>query len=74
MRSALGELPPGLRCIAGYVADRLARFNGIDAELLPHPPQTLAYRTAPSEGFLLSVNRLDRAKRIDLLLEAAEGP
>jgi glycosyltransferase involved in cell wall biosynthesis len=55
------------------VADRLARFNGIDAELLPHPPQTLAYRTAPSEGFLLSVNRLDRAKRIDLLLEAAKA-
>jgi glycosyltransferase involved in cell wall biosynthesis len=55
------------------VADRLARFNGIDAELLPHPPQTLAYRTAASEGFLLSVNRLDRAKRIDLLLEAAKA-
>ena len=55
------------------VADRLAMFNGIEAELLPHPPQTLAYRTAPSEGFLLSVNRLDRAKRIDLLLEAAKA-
>jgi glycosyltransferase involved in cell wall biosynthesis len=57
------------------VADRLARFNGIDAEILPHPPQTLPYRTAPSEGFVLSVNRLDRAKRIDLLVEAAnESP
>jgi glycosyltransferase involved in cell wall biosynthesis len=55
------------------VAARLARFNGIEAELLPHPPQTLAYRTAPSEGFVLSVNRLDRAKRIDLLLEAARA-
>ncbi len=55
------------------VADRLARFNGIDAELLPHPPQTLAYRTKASEGFILSVNRLDRAKRIDLLLEAAKA-
>jgi glycosyltransferase involved in cell wall biosynthesis len=53
------------------VADRLQRFNGIDAEVLPHPPQTLPYRTAPSEGFVLSVNRLDRAKRIDLLVEAA---
>jgi glycosyltransferase involved in cell wall biosynthesis len=54
------------------VADRLRRFNGITAEVLPHPPQSLAYRTAPSEGFVLSVNRLDRAKRIDLLVEAAE--
>jgi glycosyltransferase involved in cell wall biosynthesis len=55
------------------VADRLRRFNGVEAELLPHPPQTLAYRTAPSEGFVLSVNRLDRAKRIDLLIEAAKA-
>jgi len=54
------------------VADRLKRFNGIDAELLPHPPQSLPYRTAQSEGFVLSVNRLDRAKRIDLLIEAAK--
>jgi glycosyltransferase involved in cell wall biosynthesis len=55
------------------VADRLQRFNGIDAEVLPHPPQTLPYRTADSEGFVLSVNRLDRAKRIDLLIEAAKS-
>jgi glycosyltransferase involved in cell wall biosynthesis len=54
------------------VADRLRRFNGIEAELLPHPPQSLAYREADSEGFVLSVNRLDRAKRIDLLVEAAK--
>jgi glycosyltransferase involved in cell wall biosynthesis len=54
------------------VADRLQRFNGIDAEILPHPPQSLPYRTADSEGFVLSVNRLDRAKRIDLLIEAAK--
>jgi glycosyltransferase involved in cell wall biosynthesis len=53
------------------VADRLRRFNGIDADVLPHPPQSLPYRTAESEGFVLSVNRLDRAKRIDLLIEAA---
>src|SRR3954451_6324077 len=49
------------------VADRLQRFNGIDAEVLPHPPQALAYREAEPEGYVLSVNRLDRAKRIDLL-------
>jgi glycosyltransferase involved in cell wall biosynthesis len=54
------------------VADRLRRFNGIDAEVLPHPPQMLAYREAEPEGYILSVNRLDRAKRIDLLIEAAK--
>ena len=53
------------------VADRLRRFNGIESELLPHPPQALPYRSAPSDGYVLSVNRLDRAKRVDLLLEAA---
>jgi len=55
------------------VADRLQRFNGIEAELLPHPPQSLPYRTAEPEGFVLSVNRLDRAKRIDMLIEAAKA-
>jgi glycosyltransferase involved in cell wall biosynthesis len=54
------------------VADRLQRFNGIDAEILPHPPQSLPYHGGESEGFVLSVNRLDRAKRIDLLIEAAK--
>ncbi|HEX5449582.1 MAG TPA: glycosyltransferase family 4 protein, partial [Gaiellaceae bacterium] len=54
------------------VADRLQRFNNIDAQLLPHPPQSLPYRTSASEGYVLSVNRLDRAKRIDLLVEAAQ--
>ena len=54
------------------VADRLRRYNEIEAEVLPHPPQALDYRTAEPEGFVLSVNRLDRAKRIDLLIEAAK--
>jgi glycosyltransferase involved in cell wall biosynthesis len=55
------------------VADRLRRFNGIEAEVLPHPPQSLPYRSAEPEGFVLSVNRLDRAKRIDLLIEAVQS-
>ncbi len=41
--------------------------------MLPHPPQSLPYRTADSEGFVLSVNRLDRAKRIDLLISAVRS-
>jgi len=55
------------------IADRLRRFNGIEAGVLPHPPQSLAYRNAEPEGFVLSVNRLDRAKRIDLLIDAAKA-
>ncbi len=35
------------------------------------PPQELPYRNDGPGDFVLSVNRLDRAKRIDLLLEAA---
>ena len=53
------------------VADRLRRSLDLDAEVLPHPPQELAYRTDAYDDFVLSVNRLDRAKRIDLLIEAA---
>jgi glycosyltransferase involved in cell wall biosynthesis len=37
---------------------------------MPHPPQPLAYRCDSYGDFVLSVGRLDRAKRVDLLLEA----
>ena len=37
---------------------------------MPHPPQELAYRCDEYGDFVLSVGRLDRAKRVDLLLEA----
>lgn len=53
------------------VAGRLHDSVGLEAELMPHPPAPLAYRCDGYEDFILSVNRLDRAKRIDLLLEAA---
>ena len=39
--------------------------------MLPPPPQRLPYRTEGYGEFVLSVNRLDSAKRIDLLIEAA---
>jgi len=38
---------------------------------MPHPPQELPYRCDEYGDFVLSVGRLDRAKRNDLLLEAA---
>ena len=70
-RVALGEARK-VFATSRNVADRLQRSVGIDAELLPHPPQALPYRTAEHESYVLSVNRLDRAKRIDLLIEAAK--
>jgi len=53
------------------VADRLRRGVGIAAELMPHPPQELPYRCDEYGDFVLSVGRLDRSKRVDLMLEAA---
>jgi glycosyltransferase involved in cell wall biosynthesis len=67
---ALGEARK-LFATSGNVAGRLRRSTGLEAEVLPHPPQELPYRTEAYEPFVLSVNRLDRAKRIDLLIEAA---
>ncbi len=69
-RTALGEARK-LFATSRNVADRLQRSTGLDAEVLPHPPQELAYRTDAYEPFVFSVGRLDRAKRIDLLIEAA---
>jgi glycosyltransferase involved in cell wall biosynthesis len=60
-----------LFAISQNVADRLERTTGLVAEFLPPPPQELEYRCDGYGDFVLSVNRLDRAKRIDLLLEAA---
>lgn len=59
--------------ISGNVAKRLKRYSGFDAQVLPPPPQKLDFRTESYEEFILSVNRLDRAKRIDLLIEAAQA-
>jgi glycosyltransferase involved in cell wall biosynthesis len=66
---ALGEARTVFATSAN-VAERLRRSTGIDAEVMPHPPASLHYRAGPSEGFILSVNRLDRSKRIDLLIDA----
>jgi glycosyltransferase involved in cell wall biosynthesis len=70
-RVALGEARR-VFATSRNVAERLSRSTGIEAGLLPHPPQALPYRTAAAEPYVLSVNRLDRAKRIDLLIEAAK--
>jgi glycosyltransferase involved in cell wall biosynthesis len=69
-RTALGEAKR-LFATSRNVAGRLERSTGLRAEVLPHPPQELGYRCEGYGPFLLSVGRLDSAKRIDLLLEAA---
>jgi glycosyltransferase involved in cell wall biosynthesis len=71
-RVALGEARR-VFATSRNVAERLARSVGVEAQLLPHPPQRLSFRTAEPEPYVLSVNRLDRAKRIDLLIEAAKS-
>jgi glycosyltransferase involved in cell wall biosynthesis len=69
-RTTLGEARRRF-AISQNVADRLQRSIGLDSEVLPPPPQELAYRCEDYGNFILSVGRLDRAKRVDLLLEAA---
>jgi len=69
-RETLGEAR-ALFAISSNVAGRLERSTGLTAQVLLPPPQQLPYRSEAYEPFVLSVNRLDRAKRIDLLLEAA---
>ena len=59
--------------ISGNVANRLEHYLGVPAEVLFPPPQDLDFHTNGYEDFVLSVNRLDRAKRSDLLIEAAKS-
>ena len=67
-RRTLGEAH-GLFAISRNVAARLRRYYGLQAEPL-YPPSHLLPLLAPGpfEPFILSVARLDAAKRVDLLL------
>jgi glycosyltransferase involved in cell wall biosynthesis len=69
-RVSLGEAKK-IFTTSSIVAGRLKDSVGLDAEVLAPPPAPLAFRCDEYGDFILSVNRLDRAKRIDLLLEAA---
>ena len=60
-----------LSAISKNVADRLQSLNGIKAEVLYPPlPMGSRYYNAESEDYILSVARLCRIKRIDLIIEA----
>jgi glycosyltransferase involved in cell wall biosynthesis len=56
---------------ARNTASRLAKFNGVDAEPLYHPPQ-LAPRLVPGPygDYVLSVGRIESVKRVDLIVKA----
>lgn len=69
-RVSLGEAKK-IFTTSSIVAGRLHDSVGLDAEVLAPPPAPLAFRCDEYGDFILSVNRLDRAKRIDLLIEAA---
>ena len=66
---ALGEARR-LFAISKNVAARLHSANGLQADVLRPPPQELDYRCEQYGSFVLSVGRLDRAKRVDLLVRA----
>src|SRR3954466_4666159 len=58
---------------AQNTANRVGKFNGIQAEALYHPPRMARRRAAatPAYGdFVLSVGRIESVKRVDLLVSA----
>lgn len=69
-RRTLGEARARF-AISRNVAARLQRFNRLPARVL-YPPSPLMPKLEPGpfDDYILSISRLDRAKRIDLLLDA----
>jgi len=67
---ALGEARARF-AISQNVVERLRRHNGLDAEAL-YPPPKLGdrYRSSAPGDYVLTVGRLDAAKRFDLLVRA----
>jgi glycosyltransferase involved in cell wall biosynthesis len=56
---------------AGNTARRVAKFNGLAAEPLYHPPHLASrLRTGDHGNYVLSVGRLEAVKRADLLIAA----
>jgi glycosyltransferase involved in cell wall biosynthesis len=52
------------------ILDRLKKWGNIKAEVLYPPPPQRAYRTDSYQNFIFSVSRLQKLKRMDLLVEA----
>ncbi|MFN8498733.1 MAG: glycosyltransferase family 4 protein [Anaerolineae bacterium] len=67
---ALGEAR-ALYTISRNVAERLARYNGLRATPLYHPPQYEdRYRCESYGDYVFTVSRQDPLKRVDLLIKA----
>lgn len=60
-------------CISKNVADRLKAFNGLSSTVL-YPPLPLGerYYSESPEPYILSVGRICRIKRLDLMIRALE--
>ena len=66
----LGE-STAIYTIAKTVTARLARYNGLAAETLYHPPRLAArLQSGPFGRYVLSVGRLESVKRVDLAIRA----
>ena len=68
-RKAIGE-SRAVYAISRNVAARLQKFNGLAATPL-YPPLRPGFHPGPFGDYVLHLNRLDAAKRVDLLLRAA---
>ncbi len=68
-RKTIGEARD-IYAISRNVAARLQRFNGLMATPL-YPPLRSGFHPGPTGDYVLHLNRLDAAKRVDLLLRAA---
>lgn len=69
-RRMLGEATARF-AISRNVAARLSRFNGLEAAPLYPPPRlTEKFRAGEYGDYALYLGRLDRAKRVDLLIRA----
>ena len=67
---ALGE-SQALFSNAQNTADRLKRYNGLQAQALYHPPPLAGrLKSGTSRDYFLSVGRLEASKRVDLLIDA----
>jgi glycosyltransferase involved in cell wall biosynthesis len=56
---------------ARNTAGRLAKFNGLSAEPLYHPPRLASrLKTGPYGDYVLSVGRIESVKRVDLIVKA----
>lgn len=69
-REALGE-SRRLFSISRNTSERLARYNGLTADTIYHPPPLADVLTpGPYGDYVLSVGRLELTKRVDLIIEA----